>query len=126
MAEKLKIWEFRYLPLVVWCLVIFLFSSRPRTINVGPTYWTDFVVKKIAHLIEYAILAILSYRAFGRSKKIALLFVLLYGASDEFHQSFIPTREPRVRDIIIDVIGGGLGLWLIKFIPPKIATKLGL
>ena len=115
-----------YLPLIIWCLVIFIFSNRKTTVNVGPNYWTDFVVKKIAHIIEYAILSILSYGAFNKSKIKALIFVLLYGISDEIHQSFVPGREPRIRDVIIDLLGGGLGLWMKKFIPPAMRQKLGL
>lgn len=115
---------FIYLPLIIWCCLIFLMSGRSQP-DIGPTYWTNFAAKKFAHLVEYAILAVLSYRAF-RSWKTALFFTALYGASDEFHQSFVPGREPRVRDVLIDILGGGLGLWLKKFLPPKVLTKLAI
>jgi len=39
-----------------------------------------------------------------------MLIVSLYGFTDEFHQSFTPGREPRIRDVIIDTIGGALGV----------------
>lgn len=116
----------RYLPLLIWCGVIFFFSNQPKTINIGPNYWTDFAAKKTAHLIEYGILAILSYRALNKSKISALIFVILYGLSDEFHQSFIPGREPRIRDVAIDFIGGFIGIWSLKFIPAEIQKKLGI
>ena len=44
-----------------------------------------------------------------------LLIVFLYGASDEFHQSFVPTRTARVSDVFIDTAGGAFGLLVLWF-----------
>jgi VanZ family protein len=47
-----------------------------------------------------------------------ILFVFLYAATDEFHQSYVPTRTPLVSDVFIDTAGGVLGLiviWLVRF-----------
>jgi VanZ family protein len=92
-------------------------------------YWKDFIVKKTAHLIEYAVLSILYFRALkesGLEKKnaaiVAIILCFLYGASDEIHQSFIPGREPRVRDTLIDAFGAGLamlGIWKLLPTAPK-------
>jgi len=75
-------------------------------------YWQDFIVKKTAHIIEYAILATLLYRALINSnvprKEAGIYAVILsatYGISDEFHQYFTPGREPRVRDVFFDLFG---------------------
>ena len=110
--KLLKYW----LPPILWGLIIFSFSS----LQVGSSneiYWKDFVIKKTAHIVEYAILAVLLYRAMIGSdieKKKAIIFAILivslYGFTDEFHQSFTPGREPRIRDVIIDTIGGALGV----------------
>lgn len=123
---------FKYwIPVLVWMGVIFSFSSFP-TKPAGGIYWVDFVVKKSAHIIEYGFLTILLYRALKssgvKSKNAALwaiLFSVLYGASDEYHQSFTPGREPRVRDVFFDTIGSVLAIyatwnWLDKF--PKIKS----
>lgn len=101
--------------------VIFWFSSRP-TWTTTEIYWQDFVIKKAAHLFVYAVLAVLLYRSLEHSVKLdrktrlmmTLMIVVLYALSDEFHQSFIPGREPRGRDIVIDALGalGGLGIKL--------------
>ena len=115
----------KYLPLIVWCLTIFFLSNSDQP-DVGTTYWTNLVAKKLAHIVEYAILGLLSYRALNKSKIKALIFVLLYGISDEIHQSLVPGREPRIRDIFIDVIGGFIGLWIVKYLPLKIQQKLGI
>ena len=110
--KLLKYW----LPPILWGLIIFSFSS----LQVGSSneiYWKDFVIKKTAHIVEYSILAVLLYRAMIGSdieKKKAIIFAILivslYGFTDEFHQSFTPGREPRIRDVIIDTIGGALGV----------------
>jgi len=45
-----------------------------------------------------------------------LLIVFLYAASDEFHQSFVPTRTPLVSDVFIDTAGGATGLLFLWFV----------
>ncbi len=83
-------------------------------------------IRKCGHLTEYAILALLLWRALHASKnnlpdwswpKIGgtLLLVCLYAASDEFHQSFVPTRTARVSDVLIDTAGGSIGLLVLWF-----------
>ena len=112
----LKYW----LPPILWGLIIFSFSSA-RVGSSNEIYWKDFVIKKTAHVVEYAILAVLLYRAMIGSdvekKKaiiLAILIASLYGFTDEFHQSFTPGREPRIRDVIIDTIGGTIGVLTFK------------
>lgn len=108
-----------WLPPVIWGLVIFSLSARsvPRA---GADYWQDFVVKKIAHVIEFGILAILSYRALKGSRLTqknaaisAILICFLFGASDELHQFFTPGRQARIRDVVIDTLGATavLAIW---------------
>lgn len=74
-------------------------------------------VRKAAHMTEYAILVILLYIwlgswAFSIKKKsfLALLIAILYAASDETHQRFVPGRAGRVSDVLIDSAGAVLGL----------------
>jgi hypothetical protein len=54
---------FRWLPVLVWAGVIFAFSSIP-SLNSGLGSW-DYVLRKGAHMTEYAILAVLLVRATG-------------------------------------------------------------
>ena len=121
---KISFYLNKHLPLILWCAFIYYLSSISKTADIGPTYWTNFIAKKSAHLVEYAILAFLSYRSFNKSKLLTLIFTLLYAVSDEWHQQFIPFRESRIRDILIDQVGALLGLCLIKYIPPKIRQRL--
>ncbi len=88
----------------------------------------QYIIRKGAHMTEYAILAALLWRARRQPVRgdirpwqwsdagFALLVAIAFAASDEFHQSFVPSREGRVGDIFIDGAGGVLGLgalWLI-------------
>jgi VanZ family protein len=84
------------------------------------------ILAKLAHAVEYGVLALLTANVFqsaapGTSRrKIALwaiLFAALYGAGDEWHQSFIPGREARVTDVLIDAAGAAAGLWLAAIQP---------
>ncbi len=119
-----------WLPIVIWTIVIFLFSARP-TVSTSEIIWQDFIVKKTAHVIEYAILAMLLYRALINSnvpKKEAgiysIILAILYGASDEFHQFFTPGREPRVRDLFFDALGSILSIYLITKYLVKAPQKI--
>lgn len=80
-----------------------------------------FVVRKAAHITEYAVLSWLLARAFLRpgtpwgrwDRKVVLLAWLiasLYAASDELHQAFVPNREGRWADVCLDSFGAALGL----------------
>ena len=84
-----------------------------------------FFIRKCAHATEYAILALLLWRAirkpvrndprpwhWGQALGVVLL-VLLYAASDEFHQRFVPGRDASIRDVMIDTSGGILGLLVL-------------
>jgi hypothetical protein len=122
----IKLW----VPPVIWAVVIFLLSSRP-VIPASQIFWKDFIVKKSAHVIEYAIFTVLIYRALKESgvKKYnaglaAILISVIYGATDEYHQSFTPGREPRVRDVFFDTIGSVFSIYLLWNLLPNLPLKL--
>ena len=84
-----------------------------------------FLFRKLCHLTEYALLAVLFWRAVRRPRKnhsqpwrwgeagLALGLVLLYSASDEIHQAFVPTRTAHATDVLIDTSGAAIGLLLL-------------
>lgn len=81
----------------------------------------EFFIRKAGHVTEYAVLALLLYRAFVntafRSRRalsagLVLLFCAAYAASDEFHQSFVPSRTASLRDVMIDLCGATLAVLL--------------
>ena len=120
-----------WLPPLVWMGVIFFFSSRTK-VEVSDVYAIQLVFFKTLHIIEYGILSILFYRALkntGRRPKwqnfyLAWLLAMIYGMTDEIHQLFTPTREGRMRDVVIDGIGAGLTLFLLWKYIRKTQKKL--
>jgi VanZ family protein len=96
-----------WLPVILWCAVIFALSAVP-SLRTGLGAW-DLIVRKLAHVTEYAVLAALLVRA-TKQPPVALLLGTLYAASDEFHQTFVRGREGRPRDIVIDAVGLIIGV----------------
>jgi VanZ family protein len=86
-----------------------------------------FATRKGAHAAEYAFLAVLIYRALQLSSSetvrkrtwvltlFAWLLAILYAASDEWHQSFVPSRTAALGDVLIDSTGAALGLLVLRF-----------
>ena len=118
--EKCKLW----LPVILWATIIFIFSSLP-TVKASHVYWREFVIKKSAHIVEFAVLSILMYRALkntGYSKQTSSYYTIaiasFYGITDEIHQMFTPGREPTIRDALFDTIGAILAIYFIwKLLP---------
>src|SRR5215211_7617679 len=110
---RMKIQTSKWFPALLMMLVIFLMSSR--TSSELPNFnWADAIVKKGGHMVGYALLALLYWRAFDLKKEkrwVAWLLVILYALTDEFHQSFVPGRHPSVWDVVIfDNIGALISL----------------
>ena len=104
----------RWLAVAGWMALIFFLSSQPQLPS-APDPWADLIFKKGAHFTVYAVLAVLFRRGLPPSRWIwALSWVLtlLYAASDEWHQSFVPGRHPQLTDVLIDVCGATTGLWI--------------
>jgi VanZ family protein len=101
----------RWLPVLVWAGVIFAFSSIP-SLNSGLGTW-DYVLRKGAHMTEYAILAGLLVRATG-SYMWAFVLAVAYAGSDEFHQTFVRGRHGSPIDVGIDAVGALIGLSLLR------------
>lgn len=98
----------RWMPVVLWCALIFFLSSQP--ILPGPEDVNlDFLVKKLGHITVYGILFFFVHRALGRQSTHrtaqSVVLCVLYAISDEYHQSFVPGRTPMLRDIGFDITG---------------------
>ncbi len=119
----------RWLPFIFWASWIFFMSSLPA-IQVAHEKTLDFVIHKIAHVLEYTLLFILSYRAFGKKGWTAFIFTVFYAATDELHQLFVPTREGRIRDIFFDTTGAFTGwilIWKLQaFLPNRLKHWLSI
>ena len=126
--------------LLVWIIVIFSFSNQngeessgisdkvgARIVNLvddlASMNWSieeknaaiakiAYPIRKMAHMFEYAILALLAYISFS-NYVISIIMVFANGAVDELHQLFIPGRAGRFTDVLIDTTGGLIMLALI-------------
>lgn len=107
-----------WLPVVLWCSLIFYLSHQPH-LRITQEWW-DIIVRKVAHMVEYGVLALLLRRAIQGStswdeKRIwrwALIGAILYAASDEFHQHFIEGRVGSPVDVLVDALGA-LAAWAL-------------
>jgi VanZ family protein len=97
-------------PLVVMAVIFFL-SAQPNT---GAHGVVELLLRKLAHVTEYAVLTLCWWRALrgmGVSRDIrfvialAVAISLAYSASDEFHQTFVHGRHGTPVDVLIDSIG---------------------
>jgi len=116
MSLKTKNWILVF----IWAGFIFFLSDQPFLKSGLPSQW-DFILRKIAHLTEYAILVYLLIQALKEHqlthKQVLILAVSLaifYAISDEYHQTFILGREGTSRDVLIDSFGIFLGAWFNK------------
>lgn len=107
----------RWLPVFLWMGVIFWFSSIPELESGFPSF-VDLVLRKLAHMGEYAVLALLTMRALGPQTERAMIFKTLligigYAATDELHESYVDGREAAFTDVVIDGLGVliGMGFW---------------
>jgi VanZ family protein len=107
-AARLNMW----LPVVIWAALIFTISSVP-SLDSGLGVW-DTVLRKIAHVAEYAVLGALLYRAVRR-EPAAIFLGSLYAVTDEVHQSFVAGRHGSPVDWLIDTAGVVVGVLLLSW-----------
>lgn len=107
------------LPLILYCGLIFFLSSleHPPAPDFGVD-WSD----KIIHTIAYTVMMLAAFRATrafaglrstGAAIIAAAIFTLLYGASDEFHQLFVPGRSCDIADWFADTTGAAIGALIV-------------
>jgi VanZ family protein len=134
MKTFLKYW----LPVSGWLVLTFIGSTNVLSVEntsrfivpfllwlkPGMTQETTWVIivymRQCAHVAEYMVLALLMWRAlrWGISMSlqmstlcsVILLGCALFAASDEFHQTFVKSRTPSLRDVLLDVAGASFGL----------------
>ncbi|HLD96641.1 MAG TPA: VanZ family protein [Patescibacteria group bacterium] len=108
-------------PVFLWAGLIFYLSSIPN-LAVGEGA-VDFLTRKPAHIIEYALLFGLIWRALQGSLAItartlyfsAAVFTFLYAVTDEIHQMLIPSREGKISDLGFDLLGIALGAAVLLY-----------
>ena len=142
-----------WLPLLVWVGLIFLDSTdlmsaehtsrfiipflRWLKPDISPEMLASIhiIIRKCAHVGEYAILALLLFRTaiFMTNLKRSMLILyasvwivcFIVAATDEFHQTFVVSRGPSATDVMIDSAGAILGLLICAVFAKRRSTKLG-
>ncbi len=108
-------------PLIAWAGAIFVLSSLPQVSRVPLPYHLD----KLAHAVVYGVLAITAHRAFFRQAGsswlrqhaaiLAVVFALVYGVTDEFHQQFVPGRVSSLLDLVADAAGAVITVSILEW-----------
>jgi VanZ family protein len=112
----------RWVPVVLWAGLIFAFSSVP---HLGTDLGTwDTVLRKCAHVTEYAVLALLLYRALEH-ELAAFLVGVAYAVTDEIHQAFVRGRHASPFDVSMDAAGLALGLLLLHAARLSVQSQRG-
>ena len=106
-----------WLPLIIYCLAIYIQSSLPGSKHIPDVRFMD----KMLHFGAYALLGILFFRAYETlplrdNKKLLILLsivsAILYGISDEVHQYYVPSRHGDILDGVANAIGSIIGVVL--------------
>ncbi len=139
MISFLRYW----LPLLVCMVLIFSASSDAQSVAHTSRFLEPFLrwfkpnisaeainavrwgVRKTAHMTEFAFLTWLAWRALRRPVRRdarpwsarcawgAVGLAVLYAATDEIHQNFVPNRTPSIGDVGIDTAGALLGMMAV-------------
>lgn len=103
-------------PLGVMALIFFLSAQPDLDSGLGAL---DLVLRKLAHASVYALLTLAwawALRPVTRlSVPLAASIALLYAVSDEYHQTFVDGRSGTATDVLIDAIGVGVALALLRY-----------
>jgi VanZ family protein len=100
------------IPILRW----FLPSASLHTLRL-----LHFGIRKAAHITEFAVFSIAVFHGVRGERHgwrpqwalITLLIAVSYAGLDEWHQSFVPMREARFRDVLIDSTGALLAQLLV-------------
>ena len=130
----------RYGPALLWMGVIFVLSTDPFSRGETGRFLLPLLMwlfpgaapetlaflhealRKVGHLTEYGVLAVLWYRARAyrtaawvpEAARLALLVAVAYAVTDEFHQALVASRTGSVVDVAIDAVGAAAGLLLLR------------
>ena len=140
--KKLILW----ILIFVWMITIFMFSAQngdesselsqgflrtfilrftPDNISEDIVNMMEYIIRKCAHMTEYAVFGILVFyqiilfRLFELEWNrlvMAVICGMIYASTDEIHQLFVGGRSGRFTDVLIDTAGGFIGIMAAAFI----------
>lgn len=110
----------------IWNVLFFRGWNETEVLQMAEVW--DYPIRKLAHMTEFGILAVLvfwtlgAYRrfanapgreVFGLKYILAWLFAVIYAITDEVHQLFVPDRAGVFTDVLIDSAGAAIGLLVV-------------
>ena len=120
---------------ILWMVLIFILSSASSSesnehsgwivnfiaqiFNINNLDMLSYIIRKIAHVLEFAMLGILVMNlisCYNKKMYLALIICVLYAVSDEIHQIFVPGRNSSIIDVLIDSVGSFIGIYIYKVI----------
>lgn len=108
----------RFTPVIIWMGLIFALSAQPTTPHL-PGFMPS-LTAILGHFVVYAVLAALLWWLLGVFELsvrqrwfIAFAVAVCYGMSDEWHQEFVPSRDPSILDLAVDAAGALASLAVI-------------
>lgn len=113
----------RWLPAILWMIVIFIMSSQTQQdLNKLLPFFREFIPQmrdfNWGHFFAYFILACTFFWGMKdngwKTKLYVIVFCVIYGVTDEFHQRFVPGRTPDILDLRNDAIGSALAMLFIS------------
>jgi VanZ family protein len=112
----------RWLAVAAWAAMIFL-ASNQQGLAVSDDPRVDRPLRQVAHVVVYGALALLlTWGLAGRrypTPRLAVIggvIALLYGVSDEWHQTLVPTRTGRLEDLVWDALGAAIAVAIIVLV----------
>ena len=105
-------------PPVALMALIFAFSAMPS--DTDKHVWWIFLLRKVAHFSEYALLCALWFRALrsalplDRALAVGVGICVAYAVTDELHQTLVDGRIGTWHDVLIDAAGALAAAWLIR------------
>ena len=125
---SIRIFVWYWVPVILYAGLIVTLSSMSTPHTHFPR-WFDGISDKIWHALEFAVLAILCHRAFlygvgsrvgAYAVPLAIVAAILFGATDEVHQYFVPLRQADGLDLLADATGAILGVKIWEGIAPRL------
>lgn len=103
---------------LLWAGVIFWLSSSPDAR--GGAGLLDLLPygDKVAHATAFGVLGVFLYLASGRAG-LAFALAALYGVSDELHQHFVPGRSVDGLDLLADISGAAVCIFLVRYLTQR-------
>lgn len=128
MLRFLKAW----LPVIVWAAII-LSAANDEFSESTTRGWLErilgdvpkavnSILRKGGHIVAYAILGLLAWRA-HRTLFMALFVAVAVAIADETMQSLTLTREGSVYDVLLDACGALLALLCVPTVRERLAAR---